>query len=108
MTTAELEIMVAITKSRTIVLACALLVGILGTCPETAYAARKAFRHFQDAAPIPRPPYTDYASMARWLTHMNDWGVIATTSAQTGLPWTNVSPPPPAPPLLSFLPLATD
>ena len=92
MTTAELEIMVAITKSRTIVLACALLVGILGTCPETAYAARKAFRHFQDAAPIPRPPYTDYASMARWLTHMNDWGVIATTSAQTGLPWTNVSP----------------
>ncbi|WZN66019.1 pyridoxamine 5'-phosphate oxidase [Chloropicon roscoffensis] len=81
--------MVAITKARTIVLACALLVGILGTCPETAYAARKAFRHFQGAAPIPRPPYTDYASMARWLTHMNDWGVIATTSAQTGLPWTN-------------------
>ena len=91
MTTAELETMVAITKSRTIVLACALLVGILGTCPETAYAAR-SFRHFHDAArPIPRPPYTDYASMARWLTHMNDWGVIATTSAQTGLPWTNVS-----------------
>ena len=106
MTTAELETMVALMKSRTIVLACALLVGILGTCPETAYAARKAFRHFHDAArPIPRPPYTDYASMARWLTHMNDWGVIATTSAQTGLPWTNVSPSSlPSPPLLPSSP----
>ncbi|QDZ26061.1 hypothetical protein A3770_20p85790 [Chloropicon primus] len=41
-------------------------------------------------ASIPRPPYTDYAKMARYLTHMSLWGVMGTTSIATGLPWTNV------------------
>jgi hypothetical protein len=31
-----------------------------------------------------RPDYTDYAGMARWLVHQNEWGVVSTTSRHLG------------------------
>jgi len=39
---------------------------------------------------IPRPNWTDYPKMARYLVHMNSWGTMGTTSIATGHPWTNV------------------
>ena len=39
---------------------------------------------------IPRPNWTDYPKMARYLVHLNSWGVMGTTSIATGHPWTNV------------------
>lgn len=31
-----------------------------------------------------RPPHWEYAKLARWLIHANDWGVVSTTSQHLG------------------------
>ncbi|KAL4859048.1 hypothetical protein ACK3TF_000832 [Chlorella vulgaris] len=36
------------------------------------------------------PPYDEYARMARWLVHQNEWGVVSTTSKHLrGIPFGN-------------------
>jgi hypothetical protein len=37
-----------------------------------------------------RPPYTQYAKLARWLVHQLEWGTVATTSRHLhGVPFGN-------------------
>ncbi|PSC73110.1 CREG1 [Micractinium conductrix] len=33
---------------------------------------------------FPRPPYTEYARVARWLVHQTTWGEVSTTSRHLG------------------------
>jgi len=70
----------------TLVFVCMVIVVVLSPCPFgqpgalTALAARTArdgTRNVLMSSP-PRPDHSDYAKMARWLVHMNLWGVIGT------------------------------
>lgn len=40
---------------------------------------------------IPRPDHTEHARLARWLTHSNDWGTLATTGKTKPLPLPHAS-----------------
>lgn len=92
----------------TLVFVCMVIVVVLSPCPFgqpgalTALAARTArdgTRNVLMSSP-PRPDHSDYAKMARWLVHMNLWGVIGTnrhspsgesnTAAAAVAPFTNV------------------